>query len=107
NMLFDNDAISKKATKEINYSIYEEISNKKTLQEKVLDHSLESGLIYINDDSGSNIDVQIIDLSKTNLKNTPFSGIKYSGDDVIDRKSTRLNSSHVKISYAVFCLKKK
>src|SRR5690606_41167901 len=27
------------------------------------------------------------------------------GDE--DRKSTRLNSSHVKISYAVFCLKKK
>src|SRR5690606_40599299 len=27
--------------------------------------------------------------------------------DVLDRKSTRLNSSHVKISYAVFCLKKK
>src|SRR5690606_41547432 len=27
--------------------------------------------------------------------------------DYTDRKSTRLNSSHVKISYAVFCLKKK
>src|SRR5690606_40983557 len=27
--------------------------------------------------------------------------------DYQDRKSTRLNSSHVKISYAVFCLKKK
>src|SRR5690606_41917088 len=27
--------------------------------------------------------------------------------DLEDRKSTRLNSSHVKISYAVFCLKKK
>src|SRR5699024_6943962 len=26
---------------------------------------------------------------------------------IIDRKSTRLNSSHVSISYAVFCLKKK
>src|SRR3989442_7372646 len=26
---------------------------------------------------------------------------------LIDRKSTRLNSSHVRISYAVFCLKKK
>src|SRR3989442_2466787 len=26
---------------------------------------------------------------------------------VADRKSTRLNSSHVRISYAVFCLKKK
>src|SRR5690606_39827605 len=34
-----------------------------------------------------------------------------TGDDAVlvleDRKSTRLNSSHVKISYAVFCLKKK
>src|SRR5690606_40788398 len=29
------------------------------------------------------------------------------GVDQLDRKSTRLNSSHVKISYAVFCLKKK
>src|SRR3989442_9929405 len=29
------------------------------------------------------------------------------GDEIIDRKSTRLNSSHVRISYAVFCLKKK
>src|SRR5690606_30915703 len=28
-------------------------------------------------------------------------------DGNLDRKSTRLNSSHVKISYAVFCLKKK
>src|SRR5690606_39746000 len=28
-------------------------------------------------------------------------------DQFQDRKSTRLNSSHVKISYAVFCLKKK
>src|SRR5690606_41881362 len=28
-------------------------------------------------------------------------------DQRADRKSTRLNSSHVKISYAVFCLKKK
>src|SRR5690554_7498293 len=28
-------------------------------------------------------------------------------EEVQDRKSTRLNSSHVRISYAVFCLKKK
>src|SRR2546430_4869952 len=35
---------------------------------------------------------------------------KYAGhlyDGEIDRKSTRLNSSHSQISYAVFCLKKK
>src|SRR5699024_11893722 len=30
-----------------------------------------------------------------------------TGNILIDRKSTRLNSSHVSISYAVFCLKKK
>src|SRR2546427_4167874 len=43
----------------------------------------------------------------------PDNGIKFfSGDgfklpDGTDRKSTRLNSSHSQISYAVFCLKKK
>src|SRR5690349_22621973 len=30
-----------------------------------------------------------------------------AGSSISDRKSTRLNSSHVEISYAVFCLKKK
>src|SRR5436309_4712923 len=34
-------------------------------------------------------------------------GIAVLYDQRLDRKSTRLNSSHVKISYAVFCLKKK
>src|SRR5437773_9052050 len=32
---------------------------------------------------------------------------KKSGASLRDRKSTRLNSSHITISYAVFCLKKK
>src|SRR3712207_7042587 len=41
-------------------------------------------------------------------------GAAHDGDDALgrpqpgaDRKSTRLNSSHANISYAVFCLKKK
>src|SRR5690606_18810685 len=39
---------------------------------------------------------------------TPLSKSIANGDtSARDRKSTRLNSSHVKISYAVFCLKKK
>src|SRR5690606_39530974 len=33
--------------------------------------------------------------------------VGYAHRPTSDRKSTRLNSSHVKISYAVFCLKKK
>src|SRR3712207_6982812 len=32
---------------------------------------------------------------------------RHAGDEQLDRKSTRLNSSHANISYAVFCLKKK
>src|SRR2546427_1743149 len=32
---------------------------------------------------------------------------RHAGDLFLDRKSTRLNSSHSQISYAVFCLKKK
>src|SRR5207302_5688632 len=36
-----------------------------------------------------------------------FIGTSRKGSIGRDRKSTRLNSSHVKISYAVFCLKKK
>src|SRR5207344_3014788 len=36
-----------------------------------------------------------------------FTWDKLEGAEVVDRKSTRLNSSHVRISYAVFCLKKK
>src|SRR5439155_17768953 len=35
----------------------------------------------------------------------PEDGVRFW--DTTDRKSTRLNSSHVAISYAVFCLKKK
>src|SRR5690606_41278645 len=33
--------------------------------------------------------------------------VRHFAKSLKDRKSTRLNSSHVKISYAVFCLKKK
>src|SRR3712207_8646388 len=35
------------------------------------------------------------------------SGVEFGGTVLVDRKSTRLNSSHANISYAVFCLKKK
>src|SRR3712207_7318586 len=42
----------------------------------------------------------------------PFDGLEWLNADSewrdeLDRKSTRLNSSHANISYAVFCLKKK
>src|SRR3712207_6896849 len=39
------------------------------------------------------------------LQNNPVHGLVLTTSE--DRKSTRLNSSHANISYAVFCLKKK
>src|SRR2546429_1605217 len=50
------------------------------------------------DDQALNLGIVIVEI----LKVIPIE----IGDDV-DRKSTRLNSSHGYISYAVFCLKKK
>src|SRR3712207_8194027 len=38
---------------------------------------------------------------------TVFEPLGYDAFGIQDRKSTRLNSSHANISYAVFCLKKK
>src|SRR5690625_6355788 len=49
------------------------------------------------------------DLSHFHTRNTASisMSIVIKTPEEIDRKSTRLNSSHVAISYAVFCLKKK
>src|SRR5690606_41787112 len=41
------------------------------------------------------------------VRRHPSSVVVLDEIEKADRKSTRLNSSHVKISYAVFCLKKK
>src|SRR5690554_3675826 len=57
---------------------------------------------------------QVVDLwnqdggtsSEVSYRSIPFY-ITDNNYGVLDRKSTRLNSSHVRISYAVFCLKKK
>src|SRR2546421_9485199 len=47
-----------------------------------------------------------IGLSGTRV-HTPDESYSGLGYQMLDRKSTRLNSSHDQISYAVFCLKKK
>src|SRR5690606_40035458 len=46
-----------------------------------------------------------IDSLRTILKSQK--NLSLEGQELLDRKSTRLNSSHVKSSYAVFCWKKK
>src|SRR3712207_8704552 len=60
-------------------------------------HYLETTIPVRSDDSDDDIKVVATSL-------IPFA---YDGLIKSDRKSTRLNSSHANISYAVFCLKKK
>src|SRR5690606_42042555 len=56
---------------------------------------------------------QPVQVGQTIVSVDHLRGPRHRGDAAIqtlthlDRKSTRLNSSHVKISYAVFCLNKK
>src|SRR5690606_40285792 len=80
--------------------------SKSQLREEMVKESsekLRATYIYVNllgNESGRMIfdgEILVSTEGKLIIKNTLLS----------DRKSTRLNSSHVKISYAVFCLKKK
>src|SRR5699024_12650393 len=62
------------------------------------DNTLEDVVIEVPDHEAAVLnDTTVADLGTLTLRNVTTR----------DRKSTRLNSSHVSISYAVFCLKKK
>ena len=57
---------------------------------------------------GGNLKFSIEDqLMKCDYCQTTFDPYSLKKENDADRKSTRLNSSHLVISYAVFCLKKK
>src|SRR2546427_6596815 len=58
---------------------------------------------------GMTANVSIIVASRENVLRVPNPALRFKPDwgPARDRKSTRLNSSHSQISYAVFCLKKK
>src|SRR5207302_9799939 len=67
----------------------------------ILQHDLAQ---HRGHDAGRAFADHVFDLREILFQHAPF--VVGNTRDV-DRKSTRLNSSHVKISYAVFCLKKK
>src|SRR5205807_5692184 len=51
--------------------------------------------------------VRALQTAATHLMKSPFcASVRSALPRILDRKSTRLNSSHLVISYAVFCLKK-
>src|SRR5436309_11030060 len=71
-----------------------------------------SPFVVVNDERVAR-DIAQARLSKQRIAELAAGTTRVTLDDLYarikegDRKSTRLNSSHVKISYAVFCLKKK
>src|SRR5688572_31782265 len=68
------------------------------------------GLLYAGTEYGMYISYDDGASWKTfqlNMPPTPITDLTIKNNDLVDRKSTRLNSSHSQISYAVFCLKKK
>src|SRR5688572_13054830 len=74
----------------------------------------EDNKVYLRPETAQGIFVNFLNVQKTGRMKIPF-GIAQIGkafrNEIVarqlDRKSTRLNSSHSQISYAVFCLKKK
>src|SRR5436305_6582157 len=63
--------------------------------------------IYSRINTDDNMRASILPPESTMPTFRPRKRSGYSSKAARDRKSTRLNSSHVRISYAVFCLKKK
>src|SRR5690606_39814895 len=81
------------------FEAFGEVSSAKIILDKFTQRSRGFGFVEMNDDGAAR---QAID----ELNGSDFMGKNLVVNEA-DRKSTRLNSSHVKISYAVFCLKKK
>jgi len=83
NMLYGFDALGKEFSKEDEFKFYEQLSNSSELRNKILEFATNEGMIYLKDNSGANIDVQLFDLSKINLKNSAFHSSKFSKDDIL------------------------
>ena len=82
NMLYAHNALDHTFESNNDLSIYENLSHSrnKELRTQVTEFATNSGMIKIEDNSGANIDVQIIDLAKVDLQNTSFSKNKTSQD---------------------------
>lgn len=62
--------------------IYEELSKPENgeLRDRVRERAEKEGMIFLQDESGTNIDVQLFDTSKINFSRTPFAAQQIEGD---------------------------
>jgi hypothetical protein len=72
NTLFAPNALKSTSTKKDVFEVYESLGKKdsEALRNKVTKEALQKGMIYINDSSGVNIDVQVFDTSKMDISKT-------------------------------------
>jgi len=70
NSIFAPQSLKSLLAKKDIFQIYQDLSHKdnEALRNKVEKQALQNGMIYIPDTSGTNIDVQIFDISKTDIK---------------------------------------
>lgn len=85
NSLFAYQIGEKSFENKTNLEIYKalSVSENKELRERVFQKASENGMFYIDDKSGSNIDIQVFDLSKIDLSKTPFAKQNFKGNDVL------------------------
>jgi hypothetical protein len=75
NTLFAPKLLAKQLKTDDTFEIFEQISNSETLRTKVEKEALKNGMIYIKDESGTNINVQIFDTAKIKTTKSTF-GLK-------------------------------
>src|SRR3712207_8212319 len=61
----------------------------------------------VHDDGARRVVDEVDDVVERAREHVDVLAVEGGDEGGVDRKSTRLNSSHANISYAVFCLKKK
>src|SRR5690625_3920390 len=93
--------LGKKRAKQVVQSVNQTFELQKIIAELLVYGITAAMVIKAYKEYGSNT-VEIIKKNPYKLTNLNLVGFQKA--DEIDRKSTRLNSSHVAISYAVFCL---
>jgi len=77
NSIYAKGAVPTEAKKNDGFKLYELLSNEnsKDFQVKVKNYASKNGLIYVKDDSGTNINVQIIDTEKIDFKTTNYTKV--------------------------------
>ena len=85
NSIYATSALPNEAKEYKDFELFQLLSNKnsKPLQEKVKDYASKNGLIYVDDTSGTNIDVQIIDTNKINYKVSPFQKVNSKDENPV------------------------